>query len=176
MLSLRLLADSDMVRYRKCGALSNAHKSAPMQTYVKDMSIPPLVVEPPLNLLVVPLFELHSHFPKLSQNCPTRYSKGWLMENSYCTLRSSQQTQAVRGWCAWRAISERTAIGWSIRLSRQIHQPQTAAPLPQTVTDELPEPPLPHPICRTTSPRLSPVSWATRRRSSYSGVSRWMSW
>ena len=63
MLSLRLLADSDMVRYRKCGALSNAHKSAPMQTYVKDMSIPPLVVEPPLNLLVVPLFELHSHFP-----------------------------------------------------------------------------------------------------------------
>ena len=42
MLSLRLLADSDMVRYRKCGALSNAHKSAPMQTYVKDMSASPL--------------------------------------------------------------------------------------------------------------------------------------
>ena len=44
MLSLRLLADSDMECYRKCCTLSNTHKSAPMQTYVKDMSIPPLLV------------------------------------------------------------------------------------------------------------------------------------
>lgn len=43
MLSLRLLADSDMECYRKCYTLSNTRKSAPMQTYVKDMSIPPLV-------------------------------------------------------------------------------------------------------------------------------------
>ncbi|SDX95469.1 hypothetical protein SAMN04488579_1122 [Eubacterium barkeri] len=44
MLSLRLLADSDGGCYRKCMALSNIHPSAPMQTYVKDMSIPPLIV------------------------------------------------------------------------------------------------------------------------------------
>ncbi|SEA47785.1 hypothetical protein SAMN04515656_11190 [Eubacterium aggregans] len=42
MLSLRLLTDSDMECYRKCCTLSNTHKSAPMQTYVKDMSASPL--------------------------------------------------------------------------------------------------------------------------------------
>ena len=44
MLSLRLLADSDRVCYRNCCALSNIHLFAPMQTYVKDMSISPLFV------------------------------------------------------------------------------------------------------------------------------------
>ena len=45
MLSLRLHANPDKVCYRNCYALSNILQSAPMQTYVKDMSILPLVVD-----------------------------------------------------------------------------------------------------------------------------------
>ena len=54
MLSLRLLTDSDMECYRKCCTLSNTHKSAPMQTYVKDMSASPLVVGTAATVTSVP--------------------------------------------------------------------------------------------------------------------------
>ena len=40
--------------YRKCCTLSNTHKSAPMQTYVKDMSASPLVVGTAATVTSVP--------------------------------------------------------------------------------------------------------------------------
>ena len=43
MLSLRLHANPDKVCYRNCYALSNIRLFVSKQTYVKDMSIPPLV-------------------------------------------------------------------------------------------------------------------------------------
>ncbi len=85
MLSLCLLADSDGVCYRNRCALSNTCPFVPMQTYVKDMSSTPLVVDTAAESI-------------RSITCSRKFRLFRIALAVTILSRSAKQIQAVRGW------------------------------------------------------------------------------